>query len=265
MALFGFGGSKSVKPIDITDQIAQVKGNAQKGRARVDELYNTLQPLTEQYKNEATGAIGASKAAAGLERTNFLKANEDLTSQTKDLLRQNLYADTFTGLPDTLRAVREASAAGSGIDSGAYQQAVQNVGRDTAANIVGGERDIQLKGLEGQQNAQQVAYQTFSNLSSKLDDQQLGLLTKVLDTGREDQVRRTAQQLGLDESETQSLLDLMNFKASGQLASESADAANASDELSALLGLGGTVVGGMYGGPKGAAIGGQVGRQIKAV
>lgn len=241
-------GKKKAKPIDITAQLKQVQDSTMRSRGRVDDLYDALQPKTEAFKNESMGVLNTARETAGAERDRFLTETDDLTKQSKDLLRANLYSDTFQGLPDALRAVREASAAGSGIDSGAYQQAVQNVGRDTASNLVRGERDIQIEGLKGQQDAQRVAYQTFGALSSKLDDQQLDLLAKVLDTGREDMVRRTASQIGLDESETQAIVDLLNFRASGNLAAQTSADEQRQQLYNALIGGGSMLMGSMKGG-----------------
>lgn len=237
-----FGGKKIKKP-DITQQLAQVNKQISTSRGRVDQLYDQLQPLTQRYQTGAEDVIGQGRATADEERNKFLSSTSELATQAKDALRQNLYSDTFAGLPDTLRAVREASAAGSGIDSGAYQAQVGNIGRDVARNLTTGERDIQIAGLEGQQNAQQVAYQTFSNLSSKLDDQQLDLLAKVMDTGREDMIRRTAGQLGLDEAETQAIISLLNFRESGQMAADSAEASNRQALYNALIGGGSMMMG----------------------
>lgn len=236
-------GKKKAKPIDITNQLNQVRGSTSIGRGRVDALYDDLQPKTEAYRKDSESVLGNARTALGTERERFLGDTKQLTDDTKNLLRENLYSKEFNALPDTLRAVREASAAGSGIDSGAYQQAVQNVGRDVSSNIATGERDIQIEGLRGQQDAQQTAYQTFSALSSKLDDQQLDLLTKTLDTGREDMVRRTSQQLGLDQQETQAIIDLMNFQASGNLAQQSAADEQRQSLYNSLIGGGAQIAG----------------------
>lgn len=237
------GGKKKVKPIDITQQLAALKSGVAQGRLRTDNLYDTLQPLTSQYQTDTTKSIAGARERGVADKAALMTEQSDLATQAKDALRKNLYSTELGALPDTLRAVREASAAGSGVDSGAYQQAVQNVGRDTSRAIVQGETGIQAQGLQSQQDASKLAYQTFSNLSSKLDDQEITMLAGVMDTKRADLVRRTAQQMGLDETETQGVIDLMNFQQSGELASSAADAGGKQDLMNALLSGTGTIAG----------------------
>ena len=237
-----FGGKK-IKTPDITAQLAQVKANTERGQNRVQDLYDQLQKPLGAYEADTTASIAGARERGATERSDFMQEQADLTEQTKAALRANLYSKQFGALPDTLRAVREAAAAGSGIDSGAYQQAVQNIGAQTSRAIAEGETELQAEGLRGQQTASQQAYQTFSALSSKLDDQELGMIAKVMDTKREDLVRRTAQQLGLDESETQAIIDLMNFQQSGQLAASSAESAQRQELYNALIGGGSSLLG----------------------
>ena len=237
-----FGGKK-IKTPDITAQLAQVRANTERGQNRVSDLYDQLQKPLGEYQTNTAGTIEADRARLGEDRKAFMGEQADLAEQTKAALRANLYSKQFGALPDTLRAVREAAAAGSGIDSGAYQQAVQNVGAQTSRAIAEGETELQAEGLRGQQSASQQAYQTFSALSSKLDDQELDMIAKVMDTKREDLVRRTSAQLGLDESETQAIIDLMNFQQSGQLAASSAESAQRQELYNALIGGGSSLLG----------------------
>lgn len=240
---------KKVKPIDITGQLQQVKDKATTGRRRTDELFGQLQPLTEQYQTGTEQTIAGARDRGTAEREGLMAEQSDLAEQSKAALRANLYSKEFGALPDALRAVREASAAGSGVDSGAYQQSVQNIGRDVSRSIVEGETGLQAQGLQSMQDASKLAYSTFSNLSSKLDDQELDMIAKVMDTKRGDLVQRTAQQLGLDTEETQAIIDLMNFQQSGQFASSSAEAQAQRDSLNALI-SGGSQIAGAYAGKK---------------
>lgn len=125
MAAGGLAGSllgkKKAKPIDISQQLAQVKGTYDRNRGINLEAYNQLQPITDQYAEDSAKARAGLSAAFGKGKEEYLGATEDLTNKAQSALRANLYSDTFTGLPDTMRAVREASAAGGGLDSGAYQ------------------------------------------------------------------------------------------------------------------------------------------------
>jgi hypothetical protein len=151
-------------------------------------------------------------------------------------MRANLYSSTFSGLPDTLQAVREASAAGGGLNTGSYQKAVNDVGRTTAQTLGQGERDIQLAGVQNRQGAQEQAFNAFNNLSSKLTDQQMAGLTKVMDTGREDLIRQYTTSMGLNEDEAQAIIGLLNFQQSGNMAQNTAADANRTALLSSIIG-----------------------------
>lgn len=235
-------GKKTVPPVDITDQLAQLKGGIGQSRLRVDDLYNKLQPLTSQYATDTNAALEGSRADLEGQKADYLGSIDKNTAAAKDALRANLYSNTFNGLPDALRAVREAAAAGGGVDSGAYNNAVTQVGVNTASTLANGERDLQLQGLQDQNSAQTNAFNTFSQLSSKLNDQKLDMLTKVMDSGRADLVQKTASQLGLDQEETQGIIDLMNFQQSGNLASSSADASNQQALYDALINSGASLL-----------------------
>lgn len=237
-----FGGKKA-KPIDITRQIDLTKALTEKNKGLNTGLFNELQPLTQDYENRAAESRLNLRHAFDTGKRDYLSATEGLTNKAKEAQRGNLYSGTFAGLPDALRAVREASASGSGIDSGAYQQSVQNIGIDTARRIAEGERDIELSGLQNLQSAQEQAFNAFNQLSAKLSDLEMQALTKAVDTRREDVVRRVTTEMGLNEAETQSIIDLMNFQASGQLAQQTASDANRTALLTALIGGGARIAG----------------------
>lgn len=228
-------GKKKAKTPDISQQLAEVRKTYEKNRSINQGLYTDLQPLTQQFKTDAGDVITGAREDFAAGKGEYLGETKKLAEDAKNALRANLYSGTFAGLPDTLRSVREAAAAGGGIDSGAYQQAVQNVGMDTARTLASGERDIQIEGIQQQQRAQENVFNAFNQLSNKLTDTQMGVLTTVLDTGREDLVRKATVEMGLNESETQAVVDLMNFRASGKLAVDSADDANRQALYNALI------------------------------
>lgn len=242
-------GKKKSKPIDISDQLARVTGTYGQNRQINRGLYDELQPLTGEFKREAGDVISGAREDFAAGKGEYLGETQKLAEDAKNALRANLYSGTFAGLPDTLRSVREASAAGSGIDSGAFQQAVQNVGVDTARTLAMGERDIQVEGLQQQQRAQENVFNAFNQLSSKLSDTQMGVLTTVLDTGREDLVRKATTEMGLNEAETQAVVDLLNFRASGQMAQATAADANRQSLYNALIGGGMGLLGRMTSAP----------------
>lgn len=234
---------KQKKSIDIGSQLGSIQQNASRNSFLNENLHNDLAGVNTANQTDTASALEKARADAETQKSQYLGDTAKLTDEAKNALRANLYSKEFSGLPDALKAVREASAAGSGINSGAYQSAVAGVGADVARNLTTGERDIQVAGLQNQQQAQNQTYQTFANLTSKLSDQKLEMLTKVLDTGREDLVRRTTVQMGLNDSETQAVVDLLNFKQSGQLASQSAADANQQSLYNALIQTGGTILG----------------------
>lgn len=253
-------GKKKAKPIDISGQLAQVRENTAVGRRRTDMLYDDLQKPTADYQNNTESAIEAARTRNLANKDQFMGEQSGYIDQAKDALRKNLYSNTFSGLPDTLRAVRESSAAGGGLDTGSYQQALKETGIDTARQLVQGETGIQAQGMQGMQEASSQAYNTFSQLSSKLDDQGLDMIAKVMDTKRTDLVQRTAQQLGLDEQETQAILDLMNFQQSGEMARNMAADEQKQGFYNALIGGGASMMGkGMGGGASSSGSGGQTG------
>ncbi len=234
-ALGGFSGGEKSKPIDITAQLNKLQDTYSKNRQLNQGLTTSLNPLTDKYKADLASALSGAKQDFTGERNNYLTATDANTKEAQDAMRRNLYSTTFNALPDTLQAVREASAAGGGLNTGSYQKAVNDVGRTTAQTIGQGERDIQLAGVNNRQGAQENAFNAFNNLSSKLTDQQINGLTKVMDTGREDLVRQYTTDMGLNADETQGIIDLLNFQASGDMAAHTADEANSSSNLASML------------------------------
>ena len=224
--------------IDIGGQLAQLQAASEKNRGINKGLFDTTSGNLNTFKADSGAAIDQARtdfAGAKGEYTGAINANVD---QAKSALRQNLYGDTFNGMPDALRAIREASAAGGGLDTGSYQKQVNNYGVKTAQTLGQGERDIQLAGLDTQNQAQSNIFNAFNQLSQKLTDSQLGIITKALDTGDANAVRQAATSMGINDTEAQGIIDLMNFKQSGQMASESASEANKYALLSALIGGG---------------------------
>lgn len=235
-------GKKKSKPIDISQQLAQLHGSYARQNQLNADLPVQLNPLTQGYKADLQSALSGAKTDFAANKAEYLGATDANTKAAQDAMRANLYSKTFNALPDTLQAVREASAAGGGLNTGSYQKAVGDVGRTTAQTLGEGERDIQIQGLNNRQSAQENAFNTFNNLSSKLTDQQINGLTKVLDTGREDLVRQYTTAMGLSEAETQGVIDLLNFQQSGNLAQSTAEDAQKQALYNALIGGGTTAI-----------------------
>ena len=238
-ATAGLLGGKKTKTPDIAAQLEALHQGIGEQRIQNDALKNSLNPLTTDYKTQLQQSLAGQKSDFAANKSEYLGATDANTKAAQDAMRANLYSKTFSGVPDTLQALREASAAGGGLKTGSYQKAVGDVGNTVATNLGTGERDIQLQGLQNRQGAQENTFNAFNNLSSKLSDQQMEGLTKVLDTGREDLVRQYTTSMGLTEQETQGVIDLLNFQQSGQMAGSNADEANRMALIQAIIGGGG--------------------------
>ena len=237
------GGKKKAATPDITKQLLALQQNRQKQQQTLDPAYAKAGELTNQYSTDTQSAIEDIRNRTNVGTNQYLGDINKNVEQSKDALRRSLYGNTFSGTSGALQAVREAGAAGAGVGSGAYLKGVQNVGADIANRLATGEQDIQAKGLQTMADARTNAYSTFSNLESKLGSANLDRLTTVMDTGRSDVLQKMASEMGLNTEETQGLIDLMNFQQSGQMASESANAASKND-LSSIFAQGaGTVAG----------------------
>lgn len=237
------GGKKKIATPDITKQLLALQQNRQKQQQTLDPAYAKAAELTNQYNTDTQAGIADIRNRVNTGTNKYINDISQNVEQSKDALRRSLYGNTFSGTESALQAVREAGAAGAGVGSGAYLKGVQNVGSDLAYKLATGEQDIQAKGLQTMADAKTNAYNTFSNLESKLGTANLDRLTKVMDTGRSDVLEKMASEMGLNSEETQGLIDLMNFQQSGQMASESANAA-AKNDLSSILAQGaGTVAG----------------------
>lgn len=234
----GIFGKKKSASIDISAQLAQLSQNAQRNRGLNNNLLDKTTGNLGTYKTGAADAIGQERTDFAGAKSDYLGASQDLTTQAKDDLRANLYSKTFSALPGTIRAVKEASAAGGGLDTGSYQQQLRDVGNTTARTVAEGERDIQVSGANNMQAAQTNVFNQFNQLSQKLSDQQLQTLTKVLDTGDMNAIRQATTEMGLNDDETQGIISLLNFKQSGQMASDQASEANKYALLNALIGGG---------------------------
>ncbi len=237
-----FGGNN--QPIDITAQLNAIQQNYAKQNSLNTELGTKLNPLTDQYKTDLASAISGAKNDQNTTNNQYLAETGTNTKEAQDALRKNLYSKTFSGVPESLQAIREASAAGGGLNTGSYQKAVGEFGGQLAETLGRGETQLQAQGVQNRQSAQENAFNTFSNLSSHLSDQQISGLTKVMDTGREDLVRQYTNSMGFSEDETNAIVGLLNFQQSGQLASNTADNANKTALLTALIGGGAKITGG---------------------
>lgn len=242
-ALGGFMGGKKKKPIDISQQLAQLQSTYAKNQQNNAALTQGLNPMTAQYKTDLQNLLAGQRTDFTGNKNEYLAATDANTKEAQDVLRKSLYSDTFKGVPDSLQAIREASAAGGGLKTGSYQKAVGDFGSELASTLGQGERDIQVAGLQNRQGAQENTYNAFNALSSKLSDQQMEGLTKVMDTGRADLIREYTTSMGLSEAETQGVIDLLNFQQSGEFAGDTADNASKNALLSSLFQAGGTLAG----------------------
>lgn len=233
----------SIPTPDISTQLTLAQQNAQKNRNISTGLLGQLQPLTGQFTTGAnaitTGAGDAAKAAAAGLQGNVAQN----TKEAQDSLRKSLYSNTFSALPGTLQATREAAAAGGGVNSGAYNKSVEQIGQGTAQTIAQGEAGIQAQGAQAKTAAATQAYQTVQNVMNNLTQDQLGTLQTAFQSGRTDLIQNAATQMGLNDQETQALIQLYNFQQSGQMASASADAAANQQLLSGIIGAGATYAG----------------------
>lgn len=239
-----FGGS-GVAPIDISQQLSLAQKNAQQNQGISSNLYNQLQPMTTDYQKNAGTLLTGAGNTARTDATAFQGQVAQNTQQAQDALRKNLYSNTFSALPGTLEATREASAAGGGVNSGAYNKAVAQIGQGTAQTIAQGEAGIQAQGAQAKTAAATQAYSTVQNIVSKLNDQQLGVLQTAFQSGRSDLIQNASTQMGLNDQETQALIQLLNFQQSSNMAAQAGEAANNQAALSGILGAG-TKLGATY-------------------
>jgi hypothetical protein len=239
-------GGGAASPPDITQQLSEARKLREKQGRAVQDTYARLPGLTQDYSAQTQAGIEDIRNRVGEGSQQYLGDIGQNVEQTKDALRRSLYGNTFSGVPAAMQAVREAGAAGAGVGSGAYLRGVEGVGENIAQRLATGEQDIQAKGLETMADARTRTYDTFSNLESKLGSANLDRIAKVMDTGRADELQRLSLEMGLNEEETQSLIDLMNFQQSGKLASETAANQNKNDLSNALLGIGGQIAGSYF-------------------
>jgi len=247
MAAAGVAGSlfgkKKSQPIDITQQLNRVRDTYAQNQLQNTQLGTELKPLTADYRSGLASALEGARADFAGNKNEYLTRTDENTKQAQDALRANLYSKTFNAVPDSLQAIREASAAGGGLKTGSYQKAIGDFGGQLAQTLGEGERDIQVMGINNRQSAQENAFNTFNNLSSKLTDQQIQGLTKVMDTGREDLIRQYTTSMGLAQEETQAIIDLLNFQQSGNFAQNTADDANRQALYNALISGGAGLLG----------------------
>lgn len=234
---------EEVRPPDITQQLLDAKKLREKQGRAVADTYGRLPEYTAAYDKQTQAGIEDQRSRVGAGSTQFLADTQSNVDASKDSLRRSLYGNTFSGAPAAMQLVREQGAAGAGVGSGAYLKGVQNVGTDLATKLASGEQAIQTQGLQTMQDARSKTYEVFSNLESKLGSANLDRIATVMSTGRTDELTRLATEMNLNSEETQSLIDLMNFQTSGQLASDSANAGAANDLRNALIGTGGSLMG----------------------
>jgi hypothetical protein len=261
----GLFGKSKLPSINIEEQKRALLSGGEEQRRLAGQIRPETQKLTDEFGQSVDTAQEEASARSRQSAQDFLSNYDPLTSkilqERQNQLKQNIFAQN----PETIAAAREAGAAGGGLQRGVVQQQLANIPVQAAAEYAKGATELNVSTLEGQLAAREKVFDT----ENQMNLQNLGIdaatAETILNSGNQALINELNALIDESKSRTQGLIDLENFKQSGQLAKASGEAANQTALLQSGLNLAGTIFGGMYGGPAGAAVGSQAGNLITQV
>lgn len=265
------GGGGSVPGYDTAKLNAISKANADKQRQIIQQKFQGLQPINQQYQTSQTNLsnniIPNSQAAVdkygqGLEAVNA--ADTAQRSQANDAFR----AQQFQNVPALQRQIRNSLGGNRLLNSGAaastLAQPTINAAQNSG-NFEGQNEQARLAGVTGRAqdfattgfNAQQQALATKLGLDENT-------INQLASMGRTDLIDQFNSLAGVQDQEGTNELGIEQLAEGQNIAQAQANAAKKSAILGTLGSLGGLGVGSFFG-PLGAAVGSQVGGTLGTV
>lgn len=255
-AAAGVAGSilskKKLPRINVAAQKQTLLEGGQEQRQIAGQIRPETQKLTDEFGRTVDTAQEESNVAARKSAQDFLANYDPLTSRILQERQNQLKQDIFAQNPATMAAAREAGAAGGGLQRGVVQQQLANIPVQAAAEYARGASEMSTATLEGQLAAREKVF----DVENQRNLQNLGIDTAtaetILNSGNQALINELNALIDESKSRTQGLIDLENFRQSGQLAQASGEAANRAATWQNITNLGGMVAG-MGGGSGGAA------------
>lgn len=210
--------------------------------------------LRQDIATAGEAARAESQSAAQDYLTNFDPVTSRIIQNRTDSLKRS----TFGAIPELVQAAREAGAAGGGLDRGVIQSNLANIPLEQARQFNEGAADLESQALSSQLDARSKVFDASNQLILNKLGIDANAAEAILNSGNQALI----QELNalIDESRNRIGIQINADAAAqggraGAIANENA---NRQAIINGLLGIGGTVAGGIVGGPGGAAIGGNV-------
>jgi hypothetical protein len=241
----GIAGSlfnKGARPPNIGEQIAQLKANATRQRGITTDLTANLQKGYEPYKAQVFGALDDYDKRGSDEAGKFLEEMGKTTDLQGNDMRMIARRNINSQVNPSIRAIREAMAAGPGVESSATANSLTDLGTNLAEQHAQAETSIDMQALQNKSAALQSVHADSVDRIQK----RMGVTTEMLAglhaEGRDDLIREAALMSGINDSETEGIIQLLNFRESGTMAADSAAAARRQELWNGMVNLGGKMI-----------------------
>jgi hypothetical protein len=250
LAGIGLAGSlsgSSGPKFDPTQLLNNIQASKDRQNQIAGGLPGQLAPLGANYQAGITGAENTATTAEQAAAKKFLSDTGQATDSQGNMLSDVLKQRVLGALPEEQAALRESEAATGGLERGGAAAAFQNLGATTAQSIGQGEQQIALQ----QNQLRQQNLNTVLNMDNSLITEKLGIdkdtLLQLYNSGRQDLIDEANSLLGIEQTSTASVNDVLAAQQNANLGQGAADAARQQQLYQSLIGLGGTVAGGAYG------------------
>lgn len=231
-------GQKKVRPPDVGEQLAAVKSNAVRQRGIATGLTANLQKQADPYKAQVMGALDDYDKRGNEEAGQYLeemgKTTDLLGNDQRMVARRNINGQ----VNPSIRAIREAMAAGPGVESSATANSLTELGTNLAEQHAQAETSIDIQALQSKAEALSTVHAD----SVGRIQQRMGVTTEMLAglhaEGRDDLIREAALMSGINDQETEGIIALLNFRETGKFAADSAAAARRQELWNGLTSMG---------------------------
>lgn len=261
----GILGKSKVPTYNPAFAINQAQAGQEAENRAIGSFKQGSQAGIDAFKTGISGAEEAAQTQSQGAASDYLQAFDPLTSKVVQQRQDALKRSLFGQIPELVQAGREAGAAGGGLDRGVVQSQLAGIPLEQGRQFSEGAQALETEALSQQLNARSKVYDASNQLIlSKLGIDE-NTQRAILDSGNQALIQ-----------ELNSIIDNSRNSIGLQIQADSAaqgsaigaaqnSAANKQAMINGLLGIGGTIAGGMVGGPAGAAVGGQAGSAISGL
>lgn len=243
-------GKKKKASVDLTPYKQQIGKGATQQRDLVNQQFESLKPLTEQYGQQRADLSGQIEPR-------FEQIGKDLMTgygQVGDAEQQAIQAALARqqtigarNLPLQQQAIREGLASAGQLRTGGAARALQAPVTQFQQQQADMRSGMESEGLARQAGRLERGTEAQANLAKEAFSTKLGMDKETMDSllsmNRTDLIEQAAALRGISKEETQSMLSLLGIQTNVDLANQAAANQRQQAIWSGLAGLGGSLMG----------------------